>query len=75
MEPDWHAASQERLAATEKRLREVELRQRLLIGSWAKAVWEAEAVGLVVADSPNSGAYSSPLRKSQFWLVRQHSPA
>ncbi|MGH1574051.1 hypothetical protein ACRAWG_29685 [Methylobacterium sp. P31] len=37
----------------EQRLRESEARHRLLIESWAQAVWETDAYGVVVADSPS----------------------
>ncbi|WP_062218731.1 PAS domain-containing protein [Aureimonas sp. D3] len=39
-------------------LRESEARHRLLIGSWAQAVWETDAAGVVVADSPSWRAYT-----------------
>jgi len=37
----------------ETALRESEERFRMLVGSWAQAVWEAEADGTVTADSPS----------------------
>lgn len=42
----------------ETALREREARHRMLIGSWAQAVWETDADGLVVADSPSWRAYT-----------------
>lgn len=39
-------------------LRESEARHRLLIESWAQAVWETDADGVVVADSPSWRAYT-----------------
>lgn len=38
--------------------RETEARHRLLIGSWAQAVWETDRDGVVVADSPSWRAYT-----------------
>lgn len=43
---------------SEERLRESETRHRLLIESWAQAVWETDAAGVVVADSPSWRAYT-----------------
>lgn len=45
-------------AREEAVLRESEARQSLLIGSWAQAVWETDAEGVVVADSPSWRAYT-----------------
>ncbi len=42
----------------ETALRESEARHRLLIGSWAQAVWETDANGLVIADSPSWRAHT-----------------
>lgn len=39
-------------------LRESEVRHRLLVGSWAQAVWEVDAQGVVVTDSPSWRAYT-----------------
>ncbi|RDI53593.1 PAS domain S-box protein [Microvirga subterranea] len=39
-------------------LRESEARHRLLIESWTQAVWETDADGVVVADSPSWRAYT-----------------
>jgi PAS domain S-box-containing protein len=39
-------------------LRESESRHRLLVESWAQAVWESDANGVVVADSPSWRAYT-----------------
>jgi PAS domain S-box-containing protein len=47
-----------RLAAAEERLRESDARHRLLIESWAQAVWETDAAGVVVTDSPSWRAYT-----------------
>lgn len=48
---------QERAVARE-RLRSSEVRHRLLVESWAQAVWEVDAQGVVVADSPSWRAYT-----------------
>ncbi|ACA20192.1 putative PAS/PAC sensor protein [Methylobacterium sp. 4-46] len=45
-------------ARMEAALRESETRHRLLIESWAQAVWETDAHGIVVADSPSWRAYT-----------------
>ena len=37
----------------DQRLRESEARHRLMIESWAQAVWETDPCGVVVADSPS----------------------
>lgn len=42
----------------ERLLRESEARHRLLIGSWAQAIWETDPDGVVVADSPSWRAYT-----------------
>ncbi|WP_152046914.1 PAS domain-containing protein [Aureimonas psammosilenae] len=42
----------------EAALRESEARHRLLIGSWAQAVWESDPHGVVSADSPSWRAYT-----------------
>jgi PAS domain S-box-containing protein len=39
-------------------LRESETRHRMLIESWSQAVWETDAAGVVVADSPSWRAYT-----------------
>ena len=39
-------------------LRESESRHRLLLHSWAQAVWETDAAGVVVTDSPSWRAYT-----------------
>ena len=44
--------------AAERALRESEARHRLLIGSWAQALWETSPSGVVVADSPSWRAYT-----------------
>lgn len=59
---------EERLARAEAELpekaklegaaRESETRHRLLIGTWAQAVWETDAAGVVTADSPTWRAYT-----------------
>lgn len=46
--------------------RESEARQQLLISSWAQAVWETDAEGLVVTDSPSWRAYTG--QSLQQWL-------
>jgi PAS domain S-box-containing protein len=45
-------------AKIEARLRESEARHRLLVESFAQAVWEADADGVVVADSPSWRSYT-----------------
>ncbi len=42
----------------DERLRESETRHRLLIDSWSQAVWETDAHGVVVVDSPSWRAYT-----------------
>ncbi len=42
----------------ERALRESETRHRLLVESWAQAVWETNGDGVVVADSPSWRAYT-----------------
>lgn len=42
----------------ERALREREARHRLLIESWTQAIWETDAAGFVVADSPSWRAYT-----------------
>ncbi|WP_326522732.1 PAS domain-containing protein [Sphingomonas sp.] len=42
----------------EAALRESDTRHRLLIESWTQAVWETDAAGVVVADSPTWRAYT-----------------
>lgn len=51
---------------TEAALRDSETRHRLLIESWAQAVWETNANGLVVADSPSWRAYTGQTLEA--WL-------
>ena len=46
------------IAALERRLAESETQHRRLIDSWAQAVWETNANGLVTADSPSWRAYT-----------------
>lgn len=47
-------------------LRESEARHRLLIESWAQAVWETDGTGVVVEDSPTWRAYTGQTLKE--WL-------
>jgi len=42
----------------ERALRASEERHRLLIESWAQAMWETDAAGVVIADSPSWRAYT-----------------
>lgn len=59
---------EERLARAEARLaekaglgavvRESDTRHRLVVGTWAQAVWETDAAGVVTADSPSWRAYT-----------------
>lgn len=37
---------------------DIDARHRLLIGSWAQAVWETDGAGVVVTDSPSWRAYT-----------------
>ena len=53
-------------AVAETALHESEARYRLLIESWAQAVWETDADGVVVADSPSWRAYTGQTSKE--WL-------
>ncbi len=50
----------------ERALRVSETRHRLLIESWAQAVWETDAAGVVVTDSPSWRAYTGQTREE--WL-------
>jgi PAS domain S-box-containing protein len=50
----------------ERALRESEARHRLLVESWAQAVWETDPEGVVVADSPSWRAYTGQTLKA--WL-------
>ncbi|WP_337270898.1 PAS domain-containing protein [Oryzifoliimicrobium ureilyticus] len=45
-------------SAVEAVLRESDTRNRLLIETWAQAVWETDASGVVVGDSPSWRAYT-----------------
>ena len=47
-------------------LRESEARLSLLVESWAQAVWETDADGVVIADSPSWRAYTG--QNLQEWL-------
>ncbi|WP_347302427.1 PAS domain-containing protein [Croceibacterium sp. TMG7-5b_MA50] len=55
---DEIAALRQQLAATQGILRETRVRERLLTQSWAQAVWETDAEGVVVSDSPSWRAYT-----------------
>ena len=46
------------IATLKERLHESEARNRLFSESWAQAVWETDADGVVVADSPSWRAYT-----------------
>lgn len=59
-------ALKRRLAAAEAALRESEARHRVLIGSFAQAVWETDAAGVVVKDSPSWRAYTGQTMEE--WL-------
>lgn len=50
----------------ERALRESEARHRLLVESWAQAVWETDPDGVVIADSPSWRAYTG--QSSEAWL-------
>ena len=50
----------------EQALRERDARHRLLVESWAQAVWETDASGVVVADSPSWRAYTGQTLEA--WL-------
>lgn len=50
----------------EAALRESEARHGLLVGSWAQAVWETDARGMVVTDSPSWRAYTG--QRLREWL-------
>lgn len=59
----------------QKAMRESEARHRLLIGSWAQAVWETDADGVVVADSPSWRAYTGQTQEEWIgygWLNAIH---
>ena len=50
----------------EAALRESEERHRLVVESWAQAVWETDGQGVVVADSPSWRAYTGQTQEQ--WL-------
>ena len=52
--------------AAEATLRESQARQSILIESWAQAVWETDAHGVVIADSPSWRAFTG--QTLQEWL-------
>ncbi|QDA35686.1 PAS domain S-box protein (plasmid) [Paracoccus liaowanqingii] len=54
------------LVRAQMALRDSEERHRLVIESWAQAVWETDANGMVVADSPSWRAYTG--QSLQEWL-------
>ena len=59
----------------ELKLRDAEARQRHLISSWAQAVWETDAAGLVTADSPSWRAYTGQTLEESLgygWLDAIH---
>lgn len=58
--------AQRAIRESEAALRESEARHRLLIGSWAQAMWETDAEGVVVADSPSWRAYTG--QRLEEWL-------
>lgn len=67
--PHWFNRPMEErtiIADLERRLAESEARHRLLVESWAQAVWETDAAGLVVADSPSWRAYTG--QSLEEWL-------
>lgn len=53
-------------ARAEAALRESETRHRMLVERWTQAVWETDADGVVVADSPSWRAYTGQTLKE--WL-------
>ncbi|MGI4807458.1 MAG: PAS domain-containing protein [Janthinobacterium lividum] len=48
----------EKRAKDQKQLRTIAARHSLLLGSWAQAMWETNADGVVVADSPSWRAHT-----------------
>ena len=69
------SALRQALHASETALRESEARHRLLIESWAQAVWETDAEGVVVKDSPSWRAYTGQTldeRLGYGWLNAIH---
>ena len=62
-ERTWAASER---ARAEEALRESEARHSFLIGSWAQAVWETDADGVVNADSPSWRAHTG--QTLQEWL-------
>ncbi len=53
-------------AISDAAVRESEARHRLLIDTWAQAVWETDGAGVVVADSPSWRAYTG--QSLEEWL-------
>ncbi|WP_244478025.1 PAS domain S-box protein, partial [Methylobacterium sp. Leaf86] len=67
---------EERRRRAEAYLLESEARHRLLIESWAQAVWETDANGVVIADSPSWRAYTGQTLEEWLgygWLDAIHS--
>jgi PAS domain S-box-containing protein len=62
----WMLRDRSSARRAEAALRESEARHRLLIESWAQAVWETDADGVVVADSPSWRAYTG--QPPEEWL-------
>jgi PAS domain S-box-containing protein len=50
--------AEDRASSAEAALREGDARSPLLIETWAQAVWETDAAGVVVADSPSWRTYT-----------------
>ena len=50
----------------EQALRESDARHRLLVESWAQALWETDASGVIIADSPSWRAFTG--QTLQEWL-------
>ena len=53
-------------AKTQTALRQSEARHSLLIGSWVQAIWQTDADGVVISDSPSWRAYTG--QTLQEWL-------
>ncbi|MCC2978812.1 PAS domain S-box protein [Sphingomonas sp. IC4-52] len=69
------ASAERRAAAAETALRESRARYGLLIESWAQAIWETDASGVVIADSPSWRAYTGQSLEEWFgygWLDAIH---
>jgi PAS domain S-box-containing protein len=70
------ATAEARALTAEAAQREGDIRHRMLIESWAQAVWETDGAGVVVTDSPSWRAYTGQTLEEWLgygWLDAIHS--